>query len=333
MKTSLLFVGLLAVASADNVRKLAKPVYFKDAQDGKVQDQEDGTGGGRVIGGTAVQPGDLPFYGHFEGDVMCGGFLAAEDVFVTAAHCLEQGFPGSIRIGATQTVSQNEGQSVPVCSAIIHPANNMKSMENDIAILKLCDPVFVNSYGEYNRNPDYPGATGVDIFMVGFGRTNVAGGLSPILQKAKVDYLDNGACAARYSKYNGDQTLCADSPTNGICYGDSGGPALDTNNLVVGLNSYIVDTCASSYPDFFTRISSYSNWLDEMICTQAMSPPEWCDDVSTGSSSSGGSNGGGSGGDGGGRPSQGSQDNDSESDSVLTECLTLMIGLIRSILG
>ena len=152
----------------------------------------------------------------------------------------------------------------------------------DIAILKLCDPIQVSAYGEYNRNTNYPSATGTDIYMTGFGRTQVDGGLSPILQVAKVDYLDNGACAARYNKYNGEQTMCADAPNSGMCYGDSGGPAMDTNGLVVGLNSYIVDTCASSYPDFFTRISSYASWLDEIICDQAMTPPEWCKDVVSG---------------------------------------------------
>lgn len=323
-QTSLFFTGLLALANAqNNLRALQEdpdPTSFMNAvgdSDGAV---------GRVIGGSSVQPGALPFYGHFEGEVMCGGFLAAEDVFVTAAHCLEKGFPGRIRIGATQTVSNNEGQEVSVCSAIIHPANNMKSMENDIAILKLCDPVFITSYGEYNRNPNYPGNTGVDIFMIGFGRTNVNGGLSPLLQKAKADYLDNDTCAARYDKYNGDQTFCADAPTAGICYGDSGGPTLDSSNMVVGLNSYIVDTCASSYPDFFTRISSYSSWLDEIICTQAQTAPEWCSTSVSG---------------GGGTGTQGNDDEDEDEDDdeggfdtdLISECLTLFLGFFQSLLG
>lgn len=48
------------------------------------------------------------------------------------------------------------------------------------------------------------------------------------------------------------------------------------NNLVVGIASYIVDTCASSFPDFYTRLSTYDQWLKDMICGQALNKPEYC---------------------------------------------------------
>ena len=340
-QVSLLLAGLLALTNAQqNVRGLAGPqrVSMKDAwalEDPATAVTEEGgdelgPDGGRIIGGVDVQPGSIPFYGHFEGDVMCGGCLVTSNIFITAAHCLEKGYPSRVKIGATTTISQNEGESVPVCAAMIHEANNMKSMENDLAILQLCDEVFVTSYCEYNRDPTYPSATGTDLFMVGFGRTNIEGSLSPILQTAKVDFLDNTACGGRYDRYNGDQVLCADSPTSeaGICYGDSGGPLLDSKNLVVGLNSYIVETCASSYPDFFTRLSSYSDWLDYWVCELSMTKPGWC---------KGGSSTGGSG--GGGDPAQGDDEPEDDDDAggnptdALTECLTLLIGFFQSFLG
>jgi len=335
-KTVLLVTGLLALTDGSrfNIRKKKgepKIVSFLDAMEKseKISPEvlAEAEADGRIISGEDVQPGQLPFFGHFEGDVMCGGALVAEDVFVTAAHCLAKGFPASIKIGATTTISANEGQSVSVCSAIIHPSNNMKSMANDIAVLKLCDQVMLNSYAEYNRNDNYPGQTGVDVYMVGFGRKEADGGLSPILQRAKADYLDNAACGARYDKYNGDQTFCADSPTSGICYGDSGSPVMDVDNKVVGLNSYIVDTCASSYPDFFTRISTYSDWLDDVICTQAMTTPQWCRNGAQGDDD-----------DDGGRDDDGRDDddggegNDDDTDA-LTDCLTSFLGIIASLLG
>ena len=241
----------------------------------------------------------------------------------SALQCLEKGFPAQIKIGATTTVSDNEGQAVSVCSATIHPSNNMDAMENDIAILKLCDPISITAYGQYNRDADYPGATGVDVYIHGFGRTDVYGDLSPILQKAKIDYLDNPTCAARYNKYNGDQTFCADSPTSAICYGDSGGPVTDVEGLVVGLNSYIVDTCASSYPDFFVRLSSYASWLDEMICEQAIDKPEWCADIVSSS---------GTGVEGDDDEAQDDDDVGGIADSI-AECLSLLLGLMSNILG
>lgn len=269
-----------------------------------------------IIGGDNVVPGSLPFYGHFQGTTMCGGALIHEDIFVTAAHCLENGFPSTIKIGATTTTSENEGETVAVCAGLIHPSNNMKAMENDIAILKLCDPVFVNSYAEYNTDPGVPSSTGEDLFIVGFGRTNPTGNLSPFLKKAKVDYLNVDTCKARYPQYDGVQSICADAPMAGICYGDSGGPLLDENNMLIGLASFIIDTCASSYPDFFTRISTYSGWLDEQVCSQAINPPMGCASTTAGAA--------------GDEEAEGDDDDDDDDDtaSAITDCLTTLLDLL-----
>jgi len=331
-QTPLVLAVLLALGAV-NAQRYHKQVYFSDAvMQSIAEDAEQATEGeameevdNMIIGGSNVMPGDLPFYGHFMGTTMCGGALIHEDLFVTAAHCLADGFPLNVRIGATTTVSENEGQLVPVCAGIIHPNNNMKSMANDIAILKLCDPVFVNAYATWNNNPAYPSATGEDMFIVGFGRTNVTGNLSAFLQKAKVDYLSSDVCTVRYNKYNPTETMCVDAPSAGICYGDSGGPLLDINNNLVGLASFIIDTCTSDYPDFFTRVSTYDEWLKEMVCTQAIQPPMYCADKAT------------TGGDGTGTQGQDDDDDDDadadEEESPLTACLDLVLGIFEGLVG
>ena len=88
------------------------------------------------------------------------------------------------------------------------------------------------------------------------------------------------------------------------------------DNLVVGLASYIVDECASSYPDFFTRLSTYDPWLKEMVCGQALNKPTYCPTTSTG---------------GGGATEDGSGDSGGTSDplSPLTECLTIFLGFLN----
>ena len=307
-QVSLVLTALFAAAAVNAERV---PVGESGQHDSEFRRalQEEGDQG--IIGGDNVVPGSLPFYGHFQGVTMCGGALIHEDIFVTAAHCLENGFPSLITIGATTTSGTTEGQQVAVCAGLIHPNNNMKAMENDIAILKLCDPVSVTAYADYNTNPSYPSSTGEDLFIVGFGRTNPTGNLSPSLKKAKVDYLNNDTCKARYSQFEGEQNICADAPLAGICYGDSGGPLLDGNNLLVGLASFIIDTCGSSYPDFFTRVSTYSSWLDEQVCSQALTPPATCQGGAAGEAD----------------PAAGDDDEDDDDDddeSPLTACLDLL---------
>lgn len=267
--TSLLLTAVLAstVAAGKNVRGLG-PKEEERIPFGQLDsDSEVDEAGERVIGGEWVDPGEFPFFGHFLGSTRCGGVLVNQDIFVTAAHCLEDGFPPNVKIGATTTTTENEGEEVAVCAGMIHPDNNMKDMKNDIAILKLCDPVDIVAYAEWNDDPTQPSATGFDLYVIGFGRTNatVDTGMSPILRKVKLDYLNDETCETRYNKYDGEMNICADAPSRGICYGDSGGPLMGDDNKVYGFASFIVDSCASDYPDFFTRISTYADWLDEMI--------------------------------------------------------------------
>lgn len=60
-------------------------------------------------------------------------------------------------------------------------------------------------------------------------------------------------------------TLCAYSGNfnAGICDGDSGGGAY-YNNEFVGITSWAW-TCGAGHPDGFQRISSFIDWIDEMI--------------------------------------------------------------------
>ena len=65
----------------------------------------------------------------------------------------------------------------------------------------------------------------------------------------------------------GPGQLCAFSPTTGVggCCTGAGVP-LVCNNTLVGLDSYSLDNLGShGYPDVFTRVSSYSDWIQETI--------------------------------------------------------------------
>ncbi|XP_048486772.1 trypsin Tyr p 3.0101-like [Plutella xylostella] len=55
------------------------------------------------------------------------------------------------------------------------------------------------------------------------------------------------------------------SPTGaGTCKGDSGGP-LVYNGVVVGVTSFAMRCADSFYPHVFTRVSSYTNWINNTL--------------------------------------------------------------------
>jgi Trypsin len=59
--------------------------------------------------------------------------------------------------------------------------------------------------------------------------------------------------------------ICTVAPVEqGICFGDSGS-GLIVNGKLVGVASYILAMCPSQYPEFFARVSSFTNWIDSHI--------------------------------------------------------------------
>ena len=46
--------------------------------------------------------------------------------------------------------------------------------------------------------------------------------------------------------------------------GDSGGPLVAENKVLIGIISWGVP-CSMGYPDVYTRITSYHDWIDSVI--------------------------------------------------------------------
>lgn len=59
-------------------------------------------------------------------------------------------------------------------------------------------------------------------------------------------------------------TLCAFARRGrGACNNDNGGP-LASNRQLIGVLSWVIIRCARGFPDGFTRVSLYLNWIKEI---------------------------------------------------------------------
>lgn len=93
------------------------------------------------------------------------------------------------------------------------------------------------------------------------------GGPLPLkLQYLVVRSLDNNECRSRHqteiAAYVHNTTLCTLRDVGqGACHGDSGGPLATVGvRKLIGIVSWGYP-CARGYPDGFTRVSSYIDWI------------------------------------------------------------------------
>ncbi|KAK1741499.1 trypsin-like serine protease [Skeletonema marinoi] len=67
----------------------------------------------------------------------------------------------------------------------------------------------------------------------------------------------------------------------GTCQGDSGGPIVIASQNV-GITSWGVGCGQKGYPDYYTRVSSYIDWIEETACAKV---GELCSSSKSGKSS------------------------------------------------
>merc|ERR1719430_2038949 len=103
-----------------------------------------------VYDGTPTQPHQfpwmayiVPFYSNFVSG--CGASLISDQWLVTAAHCVE-GNPYKVIVELGQHDRTTQAMTKYVSNIIIHKNYNSKTLNNDIALLKLKTPVSFNQY-------------------------------------------------------------------------------------------------------------------------------------------------------------------------------------------
>ncbi|PAA49385.1 hypothetical protein BOX15_Mlig029509g1 [Macrostomum lignano] len=241
-------------------------------------------GNGFIVGGRDARPGSWPwqvqmfvFNSHY-----CGGTLVNHEWVVTAAHCVENDSPSRYTLGLgsyRKTSTDSTQKNVRVDKIISHPRYNSRTIDYDIALMRLAEKV---DYSE-NISPacladfDFPGET--LCYTTGWG--SVGGtGHSGILKQAYVPIVDNAKCNQR-DFYNGDITdrmICAgyDAGGHDACQGDSGGPLVcsegdgaDEKWYLFGATSWGIGCAGVKKPGVYASVPNMFEWIQETMAANS----------------------------------------------------------------
>ncbi|NWW72549.1 PRS55 protease, partial [Climacteris rufus] len=180
--------------------------------------------------GTDVGPGEFPWHVSIRshGRHICGGTIISALWILTAAHCFTGELPPdlTVAVGGVDLSLLLEEHNPD--SLILHEDFNRTSLQNDIALILLSNPI---EFSEEKIPICLPFMCDTDMWQhcwaVGWGNTSAAAAAptSHMLQKTQMKLVSREQCLEQIP-HLGESTMCAETEQGegGDCQVDSGGP-------------------------------------------------------------------------------------------------------------
>ncbi|KAH8311893.1 hypothetical protein KR044_008525, partial [Drosophila immigrans] len=224
----------------------------------------------------------------------CGGVLISQRYALTAAHCISNPSISNsgwriqtVRLGEWDTTTNPDCQvtnafentecapryqDVPVDQIIVHPQYNKDgaSQTNDIAIIRLRELAELSDYVQPICLPNKQlRADELEDLVTEVSGWQARNSSRPRKSQVRITSIEQ--CQQRYGAQNIRilaSQLCGTANSN-ECHGNSGGPLMLFKNdayLLGGLLSFGPVTCAlPDWPDIYTRVASYIDWIHENL--------------------------------------------------------------------
>ncbi|XP_055596422.1 CLIP domain-containing serine protease B4-like [Uranotaenia lowii] len=222
----------------------------------------------------------------------CGGNLITNQYVLTAAHCLddldEDYNISYVRLGEWDLLSDKDCDRNSICNdppvdvgigkLIVHKGYNKHSLINDIALIKLKNPVEFTDFVSPICLPTAPKTknknTDKMVFTaVGWGNTEHKNSTYEYGSRYKLEVKLNGVnityCKEVYDEDFLESQMCAGAEKGkDTCQGDSGGglvAQVDGYYYEYGIVSWGRGCGQRDIPGVYTRVASYLDWIEDNI--------------------------------------------------------------------
>ncbi|XP_052894132.1 brachyurin-like [Anopheles moucheti] len=291
MKTFVLLVGLLAIASAEwididwsKVRPIEEFDHYWERLPAEMQIYRKMLPSHRVVNGQEATPGQFPYQIALISEFiitsgLCGGSVLTNNFILTAAHCVV-GTAGILASGGTAIIGAHNRNVVEPTQQRIrfsgpgvfpHPAYSSANIRNDVAVVRLDEQIVFSPSIQPARLParsdtrQFGGFLGT---VSGFGRTSDANqDTSNVVMYTTNPIMTNADCIASWNAVLIEpQNVCLSGEGGrSACNGDSGGPLAvqDGGSLQIGIVSFgSAAGCAVGMPSVYARVSFFLDFIE-----------------------------------------------------------------------
>ena len=177
-----------------------------------------------IIGGETAMPSEYPTVVALEdspSNWFCTGTLITDTWVLTAAHCVDGATTmPSVRFDDPDVSDTTGGIVAAVAEVHEHPGFDWEAWDNDLALLKLAQPVTDRAR---DADPSRSDRVRYEVTDVGYGVSDNMDGGGGILRK--VTKMTADCAGAGDAGISNDNLVCMDAADGkGSCFGDSGGP-------------------------------------------------------------------------------------------------------------